>query len=280
MRTALESTVENLHNCGVLTRSMDIAIDYNGLPLTMAVQYKRGEKGTIVCIHGLGCTQDSFKGIWSPKFKSYSRLTFDLIGFGDSAKPASFPYTMEAHADVCHALMTYLDIDTLHVVAHSMGGAVALLLAEKIPEKVRSFVNVEGNLIGEDCTMSREVVRMPYPDFEKTFTQMKQKMKGKDRLSRLLYAWLCKSDPYGFYYSAKSLIEWSDSGKLLDLFLTLPMKKVYVYGDENARAPVLDVIEKIKTVPILNSGHFMMVENPQAFYCTLLAFLEDGALYR
>jgi pimeloyl-ACP methyl ester carboxylesterase len=164
------------------------------------------------------------------------------------------------------------------VVAHSMGGAVGLLLAEKIPEKIGSFCNVEGNLIGEDCTLSRKAARMPYPDFEKAFSQMKQEMKDKDKLSELLYTWLCKSDPYGFYYSAKSLVEWSDSKKLLDLFLTLNMRKVYVYGDKNTGAPVLDVIKKVKTVPILNSGHFMMVENPQAFYCALLAFLEDGPL--
>jgi hypothetical protein len=39
-----------------------------------------------------------------------------------------------------------------------MGAAVSLLLIDRVPNAIVSFVNLDGNLIGEDCTVSRKAV--------------------------------------------------------------------------------------------------------------------------
>jgi hypothetical protein len=98
-----------------------------------------------------------------------------------------------------------------------MGGAISLLLIEKIPSKIISFTNLEGNLIGEDCTFSREAIKYSLEDFEKNFKNFKSKIKDtKDLASsttpsnKLFYRWLSKSNPYAFYKSSQSLVKWSE----------------------------------------------------------------------
>jgi len=261
----------------MVERTMDI--EYQGLKLEIAVDFREDREESIVFIHGLGCSKDSFRDVWNfPNFERFSILAFDLIGFGSSSKPIGFSYSLENHAEVCKLVIGELNLDKIHLVGHSMGGSIVLLLIGKIPEKVVSFINLEGNLIGEDCGVSRRAVSVPYEEFEKSlFDQIKQEIKEAKGGSSKLYKWVCKSAPYAFYYSSKSLVEWSDSRKLLDSFLKLKINKVYVYGDKNSRMPVLRLIkDKVRTIPISNSGHFMMLDNPREFYQKLAEILSDG----
>jgi hypothetical protein len=79
--------------------------------------------------------------------------------------------------------------------------------------------------------------------------------------------------PFGFYKSAESLVDWSDSGELLRRFIQLPCNKCYFYGQENAGMAVLGRLDGIEKVMIGNSGHFLMNDNPDAFYPRLREFL-------
>jgi len=137
-------------------------------------------------------------------------------------------------------------------------------LIGKIPKKVVSLINLEGNLIGEDCKVSRRAISVPYEQFEESlFDQIKREIReAKDKSSKLWYEWVCRSDPYGFYYSSKSLVKWSDSRELLASFLKLKIDKVYIYGDKNSEIPILKLIrDKVRTISISNSGHFMMLND-------------------
>lgn len=98
-----------------------------------------------------------------------------------------------------------------------------------------------------------------------------QREESKNKSENLWYDWMCKSDAFAFYHTAKSLAEWADTNKLLDVFLSLKIEKRYFYGDRNSEMPVLKLIEnKIKTISISNSGHFMMTDNPKEFYTKLV----------
>jgi pimeloyl-ACP methyl ester carboxylesterase len=259
-----------------------ITLNYGDNNLEISYNLSKGVGESIVFIHGLGCSKDSFKDVWKfPEYEKYTVLAFDLLGFGNSSKPKDFSYTMEEHVEICKLAIEALNLERIHLVGHSMGGAIGLLLVEKIGGKVISFTNLEGNLVGEDCTLSREAIRYSLEDFEtRAFQALKSKVRGTKELlgptimsQRLLYKWLSKSAPYAFYKSSESLVNWSDSGKLLRMFIDLDISKHYIFGELNRNSAVVRLLAPVPKTQISSSGHFMMGDNPQEFYRRLFGIL-------
>jgi pimeloyl-ACP methyl ester carboxylesterase len=96
---------------------------------------------TLVFIHGLG----SYLKFWRYQLddfaaRGYRVLAVDLPGYGKSDKPASFPYTMEAMADVVHEFAQKLHAPQPILVGHSMGGQTALSYALRYPQDVKALV--------------------------------------------------------------------------------------------------------------------------------------------
>ncbi len=250
-----------------------INLVYEGTPLGISYDLQKVSKDSIVFIHGLGVCKDCFRDVWGfPGYQQYTILAFDLPGFGDSDKPHGFSYSMEDQAAITNLLIQELNLSRVHIVGHSMGGAIGLLLAREIRPIVESFICLEGNLIGEDCTGSRAAIRYSLEDFQKEgFQHLKSNIsEGEDVL---FIGCLSKSDPYAFYRSSESLVEWSDSGRLLELFLELDVRKCYVFGELNAGAPVIRRLTSVPKLMIPNAGHGMMTDNPSRFYKELLGVL-------
>jgi 3-oxoadipate enol-lactonase len=72
---------------------------------------------------------------WSEHFQC---ISIDLPGSGESDKPAG-PYTTHGYADQVAAFMAAAGIESAHVAGVSLGGAVAMHLAARHPERVRSL---------------------------------------------------------------------------------------------------------------------------------------------
>ncbi|GAI59893.1 unnamed protein product, partial [marine sediment metagenome] len=120
-----------------------IKIKVAGIAYDISVKYRSESEDLIIFLHGLGCSKDSFEDAWNHNdLTQQSLLSFDLLGFGRSEKPDEFTYSLEDHARVCEATIRSFPEDRLHIVAHSMGGAIGLLLSDDILNTVISFVNV------------------------------------------------------------------------------------------------------------------------------------------
>ena len=95
-------------------------------------------------------------------------MTLDYIGFGGSAKPVGFSYEMEDQAAICAEVVKQVFAHKVHIIAHSMGGAIGLLLPPDLLDAALSFANLEGNLSSEDCgIVSRKTVSVSYRGFVK-----------------------------------------------------------------------------------------------------------------
>ncbi|MGE5627917.1 MAG: alpha/beta fold hydrolase [Solirubrobacterales bacterium] len=245
-------------------------INYKEKNIELSVKYRKGNNELILFIHGLGCSKDSFEQLWGfPDFKAYSLVTFDLVGFGDSEKTLDFSYDIADQAEICKLLLSQFQYDIVHIVGHSMGGAIGVLLMEGLKSSSASFINVEGNLIGADCGLiSRKTISYSFEEFHKNmFNKLILHNKASEDFSSKLWAeMLQKCDPFAFYKSSKWLVKWSDSNKLLDIFLGLKCNKAYIYGDKNSEMDVIGMLNGIKKISISNSGHFMMNDNPNEFY--------------
>ena len=104
---------------------------------------KGGTKGDIVFMHGLG----SYLKFWYFQLDAFAQagwhvVAIDQPGYGKSEKPASFPYTMEAMADVVHEVAGQLGLKRPVLVGHSMGGQTAMSYAIRYPDEVGQLVLV------------------------------------------------------------------------------------------------------------------------------------------
>ncbi|MCB9538568.1 MAG: alpha/beta hydrolase [Myxococcales bacterium] len=96
---------------------------------------------TLIFVHGLG----SYLKFWQPQLNHFAALGYrvvalDMVGYGKSDKPGSFPYTMEAMADVVLALRQHLGGPAPVLVGHSMGGQTALSYAIRYPDQLSALV--------------------------------------------------------------------------------------------------------------------------------------------
>lgn len=104
-----------------------------------------GEAGRpVVFLHGLlgqGTNFRTIAGGLRPQFRS---VLMDLPNHGRSPRTGSFSYTAMADAVAQEIRAAGLDADgPVHVVGHSMGGKVAMLLALRHPELIDHLVVVD-----------------------------------------------------------------------------------------------------------------------------------------
>ncbi len=113
----------------------------NTAPTVHIVELNPEADKTLVFVHGLG----SYLKFWRYNLdhfaaQGYRVIALDQVGYGKSSKPASFPYTMEAMADVVKAVIDRLDAKRPVVIGHSMGGQTAMSLAIRYPEAISGLV--------------------------------------------------------------------------------------------------------------------------------------------
>ncbi len=105
-----------------------------------------GEGDPILLIPGAFSTYRHWNRIIPYLSKHYRLLCLDYLGVGDSDKPRSgFGYTIEEQADLIVKMIEALQISKVQVFGVSYGGAIALNLAARYPEKVDKIISIEGN---------------------------------------------------------------------------------------------------------------------------------------
>jgi pimeloyl-ACP methyl ester carboxylesterase len=108
---------------------------FDGCHLSYTV---RGNGAPVLLIQGVGVQGDA----WTPQTDDLARdftcVTFDNRGMAAS-QPAAPPITVEQMARDAIAILDAVQIDSAHVVGHSLGGVVALQVAITAPERVRSL---------------------------------------------------------------------------------------------------------------------------------------------
>ncbi|WP_372493334.1 alpha/beta fold hydrolase [Prauserella halophila] len=96
---------------------------------------------TAVYVHGLGGSSTNWTDLAAQLAPYAEGIAPDLPGFGFSAPPGGFPFSLDAHADVVAGYVESL-ARPVHLVGNSMGGAISLLLAARRPELVRTLTLV------------------------------------------------------------------------------------------------------------------------------------------
>jgi len=129
------------------------------------VRYVRSGSGsgsTVVLVHGIASSLYTWKDVLPGLSRSHDVIAVDLPGFGTSDLPADLSF-LDLPASVV-GLMDRLGIERAALVGHSMGGAVAAVVAAENPGRVRGLVLVDAagfNLEPEDQPAMVRLVTSP-----------------------------------------------------------------------------------------------------------------------
>lgn len=103
------------------------------------VHYLEGGQGEpLVLLHGIFAEKDHWVDFARPLTGSWRVVAPDLPGFGESGRREGEAYDYAAQVQRLEALLDALQIRRAHLAGSSMGGTLAVLFAQRHPERVAS----------------------------------------------------------------------------------------------------------------------------------------------
>ena len=239
-----------------------------------------GSHSAFLFIHGLQSRKETFDIYlknFSPKTKR-SLISLDLVGFGQSDKPENFGYDLLDQVTKIKKLLYELEIKDLIIIGHSYGGMIGTKLLQCEDLEIKSIINLEGNLVEEDCGESINVANMTFSKFQDYFDLLKGELAASDNRSDIFRGESLNQIPTEvFYKTSKTIVNWSKSGDLYNLFNDSPIPKLLITGSNSSyfSKPKRDNIEH---VTIDDATHFMLSEKPFEVYACIEKYLIDNHL--
>jgi pimeloyl-ACP methyl ester carboxylesterase len=237
----------------------------------------------ILFVHGLGESGLCFEHLLhAPDLAKHRLLMPDLPGYGRSPWCEEAALGLVEQADHLMEWVRTKTGDPVIVLGHSMGGVVALLMAERHPEQVRFVVDVDGNKSPGDCVFSSQACEYDLDTFSAAgFDRMRAAIHDKgyeDLAQRGYYVSLRLADPRAYHHNSGELVEMSTPRDMARRLAELPMGKVYIAGVPGGASQLTHQLLReagVRTVCIEPSGHWPFIDQPAAFLDTLQEILKS-----
>ena len=98
-------------------------------------------KNTIILVHGLGASSERWNQVIPILSEHYHIIVPDLIGFGQSDKPAA-DYTIDFFVDFFEKFISALEIKRPIIIGSSLGGQISAEYTSVHSEKIEKLVLV------------------------------------------------------------------------------------------------------------------------------------------
>ena len=112
-----------------------------------------GDGEPLLVVHGFPTASWDYAPIWDRLTATYRAITLDMIGFGFSAKPKDFTYSIKTQADLYEAVLAKEGVTKYRLLAHDYGVSVAQELLARQPEgataRITAVVLLNGGLFPE-----------------------------------------------------------------------------------------------------------------------------------
>jgi pimeloyl-ACP methyl ester carboxylesterase len=276
----------------------------NGVDL----HYVQGGSGKpLICLPGWPQTWYSFHNIAPALAQKYRVIIVDIRGMGSSAKPES-GYDKKTMATDIYELIRQLGLEKVHILGHDIGGMVAMSMAFNYPEVIEKLVVMDGAhpsdgmlqmpLIPPMGMFTEKMTGSAQYAWWMGFNQVKglpeQLLEGRFQyLLDWLFAYVMIDETkmpafdrelYASVYNKKENIRAANAwyqtftqdiedGKIYHP-LTMPVLGIGSNVGYNFMKMGLPYVAKnCDVVGILDSGHYMIEENPESVLAAILPFL-------
>lgn len=224
-----------------------------------------GDQIPILFIHGLGCSSsfDYPQVATAKELKAHRKLLVDLLGSGYSDKPADFSYTIDEHAQYLERFIHFMKLKECILYAHSMGGTIAIELANRVGSIAKGIIISEGNLDSGGGFYSQQIATYSEQDYV-SFGHQKMIAESLNKSNRNWAMGLSVSLPEAIYREAVSLVTGT-SPSWREIFYSLKCARLYIFGELSLPNPDFEKIKEhnIKIEIVKNAGHSMAWENPK-----------------
>jgi pimeloyl-ACP methyl ester carboxylesterase len=238
----------------------------------------RGAARTILMLHGLGDSGESFAPLAEhPALSDFRLAAPDIPGYGRAPR-AQESVSLKAVADSLAVWIASRAARSVTVIGHSMGGALAQLLAERYPERISAVIDVEGNISREDCTISGRVAAQSLEEFVSAgfgeLTASLERLAAGDPVMTAYCESVKGCDPASLHLHAAELVALSEAEDLADRLAALPCPAIYVAGSPGGVGPrTLDQLRRagVVTKVLSPSGHCPHLEHTDHFVKEVLS---------
>jgi len=119
-----------------------------------------GSGPAILLIHGIGDNSTTWDTVQTKLAQRFTVIAPDLLGHGKSDKPRA-DYSVAAYANGMRDLLSVLEIDSVTVIGHSLGGGVAMQFAYQFPQLVNRMILVGAGGVTKEVNMALRIASLP-----------------------------------------------------------------------------------------------------------------------
>ena len=243
--------------------------------------YRQGEKRDNCITARTGRAKENYyEACKSPALTSHTLLFFDNPGTGNSTYFEDYPLNIDDLTEISSLFIKQLGISNFILCGTSMGGLTSLLYLNHEPGKVKAYINIEGNLLPEDCMFSSKVVSYDFETFAsqvfpKTISDMREK--GNMGYHIIANNLQLNTNIKSYYNYCFQTVEYSSTGELLAQFKALKIPMLFIYGEENNSLSYIPELRKsgMTVKEISNSNHFIFYDNPKELYDVIGDFINE-----
>ncbi|MEV4033280.1 alpha/beta fold hydrolase [Streptomyces umbrinus] len=224
-----------------------------------------GDDPARVYVHGLGAASTVYHAHIAarPELAGRRSLFVDLPGHGISDRPEHFGYTLDDHADALAAALDEAGATGAELIAHSMGGSVAIVLAHRRPDLVSRLVLTEANL---DPRPPVAAGSSGIASYEEDDYVNGGHARVLEKVGPQWAATMRLADPRALHRTATGLFRGSNP-TMRRILEGLAIDRVYLQGalsgELKGREGLEDAGVRVVTVP--GAGHNIMFDDPAAF---------------
>jgi pimeloyl-ACP methyl ester carboxylesterase len=259
-----------------------------------------GSGPALVLLHGVTCSSETWEEVIPLLAKHFTVIAPDMLGHGQSAKPAT-EYSPSAYAAFLRDLLVDLGQTRVTLVGHSLGGGVAMQFSYLFPEMIERMVLVAAGGLGRELHGLLRMAALPGAEAVLPVVASARLRGVVDRGLGLLgklglragtdarevwrgFGTFVDADARrAFFHTMRTVIDVGGQRAVATdrLYLASHMPTLIVWGEKDPIIPVTHAeaaherIEGSRLEVFPGAGHFPYLDEPFRFVSVLMDFIRS-----